>query len=110
MKYFSAYWQQVLIFYRTLWVLVFKKERELDGPLAEYVMKPGFFWEVLEMHRWLLISVFKIPVQVLMLALSYVAFAFLLGLFAVAPVIVLAIFPVFMVKNYKEIKLKGEAL
>lgn len=110
MKYFAAYWQQVLVFYRTLWALVFKRVRDLDGPLAEYVMKPGYFWEFLEMHKWLAVTILKLPIQVFMILVAYVAFVLILCIFAVAPLIVMIIFPIFAFNNFRAIRAKGDAL
>jgi len=110
MRYFAAYWQQVTAFYRTVWALTFRRSRNLDGPLSEYVMKPGFFWQFMEMHQWLAVTIFKIPIQVFMLVVSYAAMALILLLLVLTPLIILVVFPIFMFKNYRDIRSRGELL
>jgi hypothetical protein len=110
MEYFAAYSRQIKAFYRTMWQNLFARERNLDGALRDYVMKPGFFWEFLQMHKWFLIAFFRVPMMLLQLAFGYVAAVVVLAIVFFAPLIILLMFPIFTLQRYRRIKREGRQL
>ena len=110
MGYFAAYSRQIKAFYRTMWQNLFARERNLDGRLQDYVMKPGFLWEFIDMHTWFLIAFLRVPMMFLQLAFGYFAAVVVLLLVLVAPLIILVAFPIFTIQRYRRIKREGQQL
>ena len=110
MGYFAAYWGQIKAFYRQIYNQLFAKSRDLDGDLSHFVMKPGFFWEMLQMH-WLLVKlVGRFFLGVAQLVFGYVMMLLICVVLTVAPFIILLFFPVFTYKRRKRLRQEGERL
>lgn len=110
MGYFAAYVRQVKTFYRTMWRNLFARERNLDGRLQDFVMKPGFLWEFIDMHKWFLMALFRVPMMFLQLAFGYLAAVVVTLLIFIAPLLIIALFPVFTFNRYRRIKKEGREL
>ena len=110
MGYLAAYRRQIKAFYQQMWSNLFARERNLDGALSEFVMKPGFFWEFLAMHRWFFSAVVRVPIMGFQLVFGYFAASVVLGIVLLAPLIILLLFPVFSWQRYKRIRQEGDAL
>lgn len=110
MEYLKAYWGQVKAVYRTLWSLLFVRERHLDGPLSKFNMKPGLFWEILEIWGWLGVAILKVGLVFTHLVWAHLMFLLSLALFLGSPLLVLCVWPIFTYKRWREIRRKGLAL
>ena len=110
MKYFLEYWKQVKAFYKVMNNNLFARERELDGRLADFVMKPGFFWELINVHKWLAYSVWHLFKTVVQLVVAYIAAVVITVVYILTPALMVLFFPVFTVIHYHRIKEKGERL
>ncbi|PNV83833.1 MAG: hypothetical protein C0610_16780 [Desulfobacteraceae bacterium] len=110
MGYFAAYRRQVKAFYVTMWRNLFAPKRNLDGNLQSFILKPGFFWEFLDMHRWFFLAVARLPMLLLQLAFGYLALVVVMLLVFIAPVVIILAFPIFTFKRYRRIKREGQQL
>lgn len=110
MGYFAAYWGQIKGFYRQIYIQLFAKNRELDGDLNYFVMKPGFFWEMAQMH-WLLVRmVGRFILGVFQLVFGYLMMTLICIMLIAAPLLILLFFPVFTFNRRKRLKNEGRAL
>ncbi|RLA60686.1 MAG: hypothetical protein DRQ89_12440 [Epsilonproteobacteria bacterium] len=110
MGYFATYKRQVAAFYRQLWRGLFARERVIDGPLRDFVPKPGFFWEFLAMHKWFVISILRVPMILLQLVFGYFALLIICGLVLIAPLVIIVVFPIFVWQRRKRLKVEGSEL
>lgn len=110
MNYFKAYWYQVRALYKMMWQLTFTRDRTLEGPLSEFVPKPGLFWALLQAHWFLAVAVFRILAAVLSIVTGYISFLLVLIFFFILPVVLFFVFPVFVARKYREIRHRGAVL
>ena len=110
MKYFLEYLKQVQSFYKVMNNNLFARERNLDGRLVDYVMKPGFFWELVTIHKWLAYSVWHLFKTVVQLVVAYLAAVIITVIYLLTPVLLVLFFPIFTAIHYKRIKAQGERL
>jgi hypothetical protein len=73
-------------------------------------MKPGFFWEFLEMHKWLAIAVARVPLVLVQILFGYFALAAVSLLIFFAPLVIIVIFPIFVWQRRKRLKVEGGEL
>ena len=110
MGYFAAYWEQIKGFYHQMNIALFTKDRDLDGDLNHFVMKPGFFWELVALH-WILVKmVGRFFIGLFQLAFGYVAMALISLLLISAPLVIFVVFPLFVYNRRRRLKLAGERL
>jgi len=110
MGYFADYWGQIRSFYRSVWMSLFARERNLDGPLARFNMKEGFFWELMEMHVWLVRLVGRFFLTLFHILFAYLSLILIAAIMLVAPVFILLLFPLFVWKRRRNLKARGAAL
>lgn len=110
MQIFSEYWGQIKSFYRVYWQILFARQRNLDGDLSEYVMKPGYIWTV-----WFYLGVFagsviRVPLEFVRSVLLVIGLLACFILFCISPLVILSVFPVFTFLRNRRIKKAGAAL
>jgi hypothetical protein len=110
MNYILDYWAQIKIFYGIVFKSVFAKERNLDDGISAFVPKPGFLWEVIEVHKWVARSVWLVIRNTVQLIMCYASMAILCLFLLLAPVFILMMFPVFTVGKYRRIREQGARL
>jgi len=110
MGYLSDYWTQVKIFYRILFTNLFVKERNLDGGLSDFVPKPGFLWEAIEVHKWVVRSLWLVIRNTLQLVMCYASMVIIVLFLLLAPIFILMMFPVFTLGKDRRIREEGARL
>lgn len=110
MGYFKAYWQQVTALYKQLWQLTFQKQRNLEGPLSDFVPGPGLFWQLVQLHWFALVAIGRLLSASVAIVLGYATFLLLMLFFLVLPGLLALIFPIFTVNRYRKLRKKGELL
>ena len=110
MGYFKAYWQQVKALYKQLWILMFAKERNLEGKLSDFVMRPGFLWQLLMLHWYMLVAIGRFITAIFSLLLGYLTFFVMIIVFILLPAILFFLFPIFSFKRYRHIKAQAGRL
>lgn len=109
-KYFKVYWGQIRAFYRGMNQHLFYRQRNLDGPLRDFVMKPGVFWELLRMHGWVVVAAWRTVLNIGNLLAAYVAFVLCLVIYLFAPVIIVVAAPFSFWNQSRRVRRRGAAL
>ena len=105
-----AYWLQVKAFYRTMWLQLFATDRDLDGPLRDFIMSKGFVWQMGDAHMWLLRSVWTVVRNTFQVLFCYVAMALICLLLLCAPAMIIAVFPFFAYNRLRRLKREAARL
>ena len=110
MQYLKAYGRQVRVFFRLMYIQLFRRDRDLDAGLVEFTPKPGFFWQFLEVHGWVVRSFFQMLKVIAQLLICYVAAAAILAMLLLSPVVIFFAFFFFSYHRYRKIRQMGQAL
>lgn len=106
----TAYWHQIKIFYKAMWIHLFARERNLDGDLQGFILKEGFFWEWMRVHVWLVRGVWITFRNLVQLILCYLSAAIMLVIMLIAPALIVIAFPVFAIKRHRRLKREASFL
>lgn len=109
-SYVKNYWIQIKSFYRHMWMLTFSRDRNLSGSLKDFQTNRGFIWQMLDVHLWVLRTIWMFIRNLFQLLFCYVAAAIILFVFLIAPLIILIAFPVFSYKRHQRLRREGAAL
>lgn len=104
------YWSALCAGARQIRASLFARERNLDGPLDEFVMKPGYFWQWLGYHKQILLHLLILPLLLLQLLFGYVGLLAILVALLLLPVVALIIYPIFAYRAMRRLKKLSEQL